>query len=76
MREVLCLEDGQGVFADSTGVHGVEPADRRMKMAEYVREPARFDRILREKGVVVVMGKDHAREPEYVVNTVRAIYEA
>lgn len=47
-----------------------------MKMAEYVREPARVDRILREKGVVVVMGKDHARKPEDVVNTVRAIYEA
>jgi len=45
-------------------------------MAEYKRDPARVDKVLREKGVVVVMGKDHARKPEDVINTVRAIYEA
>lgn len=45
-------------------------------MAEYKRDPARVDKALRKKGVVVVMGKDHARNPQDVINTVRAIYEA
>jgi 2-keto-3-deoxy-6-phosphogluconate aldolase len=45
-------------------------------MAEYQRDPARVDKILRAKGVVVVMGKGHARKPEDVINTVEAIYEA
>ena len=46
MREVLCLEDGQGVFADSTGIRGTETADMRMKMAEYVK----ISLILRPQG--------------------------
>ena len=45
-------------------------------MAEYKRDPARVEKALREKGVVVVMGKDHARKPEDVINSVKAIYEA
>jgi len=45
-------------------------------MAEYKRDPARVDKILREKGVVVVMGKGHVRKPEDVINTVKAVYEA
>ena len=45
-------------------------------MAEYKRDPARVDKALREKGVVVVMGRDHARKPEDVINTFQAIYEA
>ena len=45
-------------------------------MAEYRRDPARVDKALREKGVVVVMGKGHARKPEDVINTFEAIYEA
>lgn len=45
-------------------------------MGEYKRNPARVDKALREKGVVVVMGRDHAKKPEDVVNTFKAIYEA
>lgn len=45
-------------------------------MAEYKREPAKVDRVLRKKGVVVVMGKDHAKKPEDLINSVKAIYEA
>jgi 2-keto-3-deoxy-6-phosphogluconate aldolase len=45
-------------------------------MAEYKRDPARVDKILRQKGVVVVMGRDHAKKPEDFINTVKAIYEA
>ncbi len=42
----------------------------------YARDPARVDKVLREKGIVVVMGRDAARNPQDVINTVRAIYEA
>jgi 2-keto-3-deoxy-6-phosphogluconate aldolase len=42
----------------------------------YTRDPARVDKALREKGVVVVMGRDAARTPQDVINTVQAIYEA
>ena len=45
-------------------------------MTDYRRDPARVNRILREKGAVVVMGRGHASGPEDVVNTVKAIYEA
>jgi 2-keto-3-deoxy-6-phosphogluconate aldolase len=46
-------------------------------MAEgYTRDPKRVDRALREKGIVVVMGRDHANSPQDVINTVQAIYEA
>jgi len=45
-------------------------------MAEYKRSPARVNKFLREKGVVVVMGRDHAKKPEHAINTVKAIYEA
>jgi len=45
-------------------------------MGEYKRNPARVDKALREKGVVIVMGRDHAKKPEDVVNTFKAIYEA
>jgi 2-keto-3-deoxy-6-phosphogluconate aldolase len=46
-------------------------------MAEsYVRDRARVERTLRKKGVIVVMGRDHARNPQDVVNTVQVIYEA
>ncbi|HTU01092.1 MAG TPA: bifunctional 4-hydroxy-2-oxoglutarate aldolase/2-dehydro-3-deoxy-phosphogluconate aldolase, partial [Candidatus Sulfotelmatobacter sp.] len=33
-------------------------------------------KLLREKGVVVVMGRDHAKTPQDVINTVQGIYEA
>ena len=45
-------------------------------MAEYKRDSVRVDRAIREKGIVVVMGRDHAKKPEDVVNTFQAIYEA
>jgi len=45
-------------------------------MAEYKRDPARVDKALREKGIVIVMGKDHAKKPEDLVNSVQAIYAA
>ena len=46
-------------------------------MAEvYTKDPKQVDRALREKGIVVVMGRDHARNPQDVINTVQAIYEA
>ena len=42
----------------------------------YTRDPKRVDRALRDKGVVVVMGRDHARNPQDVINSVQAIYDA
>jgi 2-keto-3-deoxy-6-phosphogluconate aldolase len=45
-------------------------------MAEYTRDPKRVDKLLRERGVVVVMGRDHAKTAEHVINTVQGIYEA
>ncbi len=44
-------------------------------MADYRRDPARVDKILRKKGIVIVMGRNHARNAEDVVNTVKAIKE-
>lgn len=44
-------------------------------MSNYKRDPANVDRFLRKKGVVVVMGRDHAQKPEHLINTVRTIYE-
>lgn len=45
-------------------------------MAEYTRDPKRVDALLRKVGVVVVMGRDHAKTAEHVVNTVQGIYQA
>jgi 2-keto-3-deoxy-6-phosphogluconate aldolase len=45
-------------------------------MAGYVRDPKRVDRLLREGGVVVVMGRDHAKIAEHVINTVQGISDA
>jgi 2-keto-3-deoxy-6-phosphogluconate aldolase len=42
----------------------------------YTRDPSRVDKALREKGIVVVMGRDYARNTQDVVNTIQAIYEA
>ncbi len=42
----------------------------------YTRDPKRVEQALREKGVVVVMGRDHAKTPQHVINTVQGIYEA
>ncbi len=42
----------------------------------YTRDPARVDKALREKGIVVVLGRDAARNPQDVINSVQAIHEA
>jgi 2-keto-3-deoxy-6-phosphogluconate aldolase len=42
----------------------------------YTRDPKRVEKLLREGGVVVVMGRDHAKTPEHVITTVQGIYEA
>lgn len=42
----------------------------------YERDPLRVDKVLRRKGIVVVMGKDHAKTPQDVINTVKAVFEA
>jgi len=42
----------------------------------YNRDPRRVEQVLRKKGIVVVMGRGHARNPQDVINTVKAIYEA
>ena len=47
-----------------------------MPNAEYERDPARVEKALREKGIVVVMGKGHAKKPVDLINSVKAIYEA
>jgi len=44
--------------------------------AGYTRDPSGVEKLLREKGVVVVMGRDHAKTPQDVINTVQGIYEA
>ena len=41
----------------------------------YTRDPSRVDKALRQKGIVVVMARDYARNPEDVVNTIQAIYD-
>jgi 2-keto-3-deoxy-6-phosphogluconate aldolase len=45
-------------------------------MDAYVRDPKRVEKLLRDRGVVVVMGRDHAKTPQDVINTVQGIYEA
>ena len=42
----------------------------------YARDPSRMDKALREKGIVVVMARDYARNAQDVVNTIQAISEA
>ena len=42
----------------------------------YTRDPKRVEKVLRNKGIVVVMGRGHAKCPEDVINTVTAVVEA
>ena len=42
----------------------------------YTRDPSRVDKALRQKGIVVVMAREYARNPQDVVNTIQAIHEA
>ncbi len=42
----------------------------------YTKDLSRVDKALREKGIVVVMARDYARNAQDVVNTIQAIYEA
>ncbi len=45
-------------------------------MAEYQRDRSKTDAALRKSGIVVVMNKSHITEPEHMVTTMKAIYEA
>ena len=45
-------------------------------MAEYIMDPKRVDKVLRKIGVVIVMGRDHARKAGDLINSVKAIYKA
>ena len=45
-------------------------------MAEYQRDRSKTDAAMRKSGVVVVMNKSHITEPEHMVTTMKAIYEA
>ena len=42
----------------------------------YSKDPSRVEKALRQKGIVVVMGRDYARTSQDVINTIQAIYEA
>jgi 2-keto-3-deoxy-6-phosphogluconate aldolase len=44
--------------------------------ASYERDAKRVEAALRNKGIVVVMGRGHARNAQDVINTIKAIYEA
>ena len=41
----------------------------------YTKDPKRVEKVLRNKGIVVVTGRDHAKGPEDVINTVTAVVE-
>ncbi len=45
-------------------------------MRSYQRDRARVDAALRASGVVVVMNRDHAKEPEHLVTTMWEVYQA
>ena len=45
-------------------------------MAEYIMDPKRVDKVLRKIGVVIVMGRDHAKKAGDLINSVKAIYKA
>jgi 2-keto-3-deoxy-6-phosphogluconate aldolase len=42
----------------------------------HTRDPKRVEALLRERGVVVVMGREYAKTTQDVINTVLGIYEA
>lgn len=45
-------------------------------MASYQRDRKRVDAALRKSGVVVVMNKDHVKEPAHMVTTMTEVYKA
>ncbi len=45
-------------------------------MAEYQRDRARVDKVVRASGVVVVMNRDHVKKPEDLVITMWEVYQA
>ena len=45
-------------------------------MTDYQRDRGRVDAALRESGIVVVMNRSHVEQPEHMVTTMRAVYEA
>jgi len=45
-------------------------------MSDYQRDRKRVDAVIRKKGVVVVMNKDHVKEPAHMVTTMWEVYQA
>jgi len=45
-------------------------------MADYQRDPTRVDKVMRKSGIVVVMNKDHVKEPAHMVTTMWEVYQA
>ena len=45
-------------------------------MAEYQRDRARVDKVVRASGVVVVMNRDHAKKPDHLVTTMWEVCQA
>lgn len=45
-------------------------------MAEYKRDRKRVDAALRKSGIVVVMNKDHVKNPEHMITTMCEVYKA
>ena len=42
----------------------------------YSKDPKRVEKVLRNKGIVVVMGRGHVQGPQDVINTVTAVVDA
>ncbi len=45
-------------------------------MADYRRDRARVDKVMRKSGVVVVMNKDHVKKPADLIVTMEEVYKA
>ena len=45
-------------------------------MSDYQRDRARVDKIIRKSGIVVVMNKNHVKEPAHMVTTMWEVYQA
>ena len=45
-------------------------------MSDYQRDRKRVDQVIRQKGIVVVMNKDHVKEPAHMVTTMWEVYQA
>ena len=45
-------------------------------MADYKKDRSRVDAAMRKSGVVVVMNKNHVKNPEHMVTTMWEVYQA